>query len=173
MRSRVAGSKKRGRHIVRYKKKAAILKNKSMSQEEEGYTKGYVQEALSKWHVQVGANASHISVPMSMQHFRDSDNAIRANPRGEVLRRRLDENIQSAHVDWTVISRCHRRLAQFSGSSRPITMSRALRLNIRLCSRALSLADADMRAGSWVSTRIFSLTRTSWPLYLYTLSCSS
>ena len=47
----------------------------------------YIQEALSWWHVQLGANASHNSVPMSIEHFRDSDNAIRAKipPRKSVV----------------------------------------------------------------------------------------
>lgn len=62
---------------------------------------------------------------------------------------------------------------QSSCSSRPMTMLRAFRLSITLCSRALSFADADIKAGSWLSTRIFSLTRTSWPLNLNVRSASS
>lgn len=54
-----------------------------------------------------------------------------------------------------------------------MTMLSAFRLNITLCPRALSFADADIRAGSWLSTRIFSLTRTSWSLYLNVRSASS
>lgn len=52
-------------------------------------------------------------------------------------------------------------------------MLSAFRLNITLCPRALSFAEAEIRAGSWLSTRIFSLTRTSWSLYLNVRSASS
>jgi hypothetical protein len=65
------------------------------------------------------------------------------------------------------------RVRQSSCSSRPITILSAFRLSITLCPSALSFADAEIKAGSWLSTRIFSLTRTSWSLYLNVRSASS
>lgn len=60
----------------------------------------YAQEALRRWHIQVGAIASHISVPISIEHFRDSDNAIRAKTRRGEAWLRADAGGQSAGVDW-------------------------------------------------------------------------
>lgn len=52
-------------------------------------------------------------------------------------------------------------------------MSSAFRLSMTVWPRALSFAEAEMRAGSWLSTRIFSLTRTCWSLYVNARSTSS
>jgi len=51
-------------------------------------------------------------------------------------------------------------------SSLPITVSNAFRLTATLCSSALNFAIAAKRLGSWLSTRSFSFTRTSCPLYV-------
>lgn len=54
-----------------------------------------------------------------------------------------------------------------------MTMLRAFRLSMTVCPRALSLAEAEIKAGSWLSTRIFSLTRTWLFLYVKARSASS
>lgn len=100
-----------------------------------------------------------IAIPNSAS---ENWNCIRSKPAEEMVRTSLLRG-QSRHRAFPYID--HFRmvcLARYSNcSSLPMTICRAFRLSKTLCSSAFSFAIAEMRAGSWVSTRIFSFTRTS------------